>query len=686
VPGKSPGAFREGGGLRAARHRVLRLGFNLHSSSQTEDIRPAAPEQRKSCNRPPAQISFENSRPDLLYMGFMIVGLSFHSLARRSRLVSRLVVLLWLALHGLPLTSVAALPKRLILALDGIAYRDMQALQEGVTYRDLKGRQFHRRAFSQGYFPVNRMISTFPSTSDVAWTDIFGDRPLPGYQRTYFSAAANSEIAINGITTTMEHERQMTWQVESGLLRTLGYVFPRHTFRYEVHELLKNFLNATNGGDNFYAYVRTTDDAQHLSADIFAMLCLLDEKLQGLRARYRAQEGRELEILILSDHGNNHAGPAKRVPVCAFLKKAGYRVTKSIRHPKDVVLPTAGIESWVEIHNSPGETDRLAQLLTHLEGVDLLTARVPGEANRFLVLNPKGERASIEWNAAKNSFRYATETGDPLNYLTVVESLSRKNQLDAEGFATAEAWMAETLNHRYPLAPERIVRGHTRVTLNPATILISLDNNYVHASWLIKKGSEFVRFGGTHGALDDLNSNGILLSSFAPTQDTSTSRVAALFDGFKGLREYRAEENGAEWVSGKAQALTMIARAPVDSGCGLLPGDGVFLRIWAPSLAHLRSDVPIEATVEKARHFSAAQIRRGDPEPNNAAAQVLRLDLPIAFPDRCAYERVYALPPNLILEPENVYRISGRVRDQSKSIPLFKFAFRTDHRGLPLAY
>ena len=144
--------------------------------------------------------------------------------------------------------------------------------------------------------------------------------------------------------------------------------------------------------------------------------------------------------------------------------------------------------------------------------------------------------------------------------------------------------MAETLAHRYPLALERIVRGHTRAALNPATILISLDNAYVHSGWFVKKGSDFVRFGGTHGALDDLNSNGILMSSFAPTPDTSANRVAALFNGFKGLRDYRAEENGAEWVSGKAQALTAIARAPLDQGREMLPNDEVFLRMFGPRL------------------------------------------------------------------------------------------------------
>src|SRR5260221_10252228 len=173
----------------------------------------------------------------------------------------------------------------------------MQALQEGVTFRGIKGRQFHRQGFHQGFFPVSRMVSTFPSASDVAWTEIFGDRPLPGYQRTYFSEAANSIVIVNGITTTMEHERQMNWQVESGFRRAMGYVHPLRAFKYQVRELVENFLNTRSKDDNYYAYIRSTDDAQHMSGDIFAMLWTLDEKLRELRDRYKTIEGRELEIL-----------------------------------------------------------------------------------------------------------------------------------------------------------------------------------------------------------------------------------------------------------------------------------------------------------------------------------------------------------------------------------------------------
>jgi hypothetical protein len=294
------------------------------------------------------------------------------------------------------------------------------------------------------------------------------------------------------------------------------------------------------------------------------MLWALDEKLQELRATYRAREGKDLEILILSDHGNNHAGGGRRIAVKSFLRRHGYRVTKSPVGPKDVVLPTAGIESWVEIHNWPSETSNLVQLLSHLAGVDLITARVPDQTDRFIVINSKGEQAVIECKG--NSLKYGMETGDPLNYRSVVEALANRHQLDANGFATADAWMNETLTHHYPLALERIVRGHTKLALNPASILISLDNAHVHSGWLVKRGIGLVRSGGTHGALDDLNSTGVLLSTFAPTKDTSTTRAAALFDGFKGRPDSHREDRFAaatpsSGVSGSANERLGAAKA-----------------------------------------------------------------------------------------------------------------------------
>ena len=356
-------------------------------------------------------------------------------------------------------------------------------------------------------------------------------------------------------------------------------------------------------------------------------------------------------------------------------------------NPKDVVLPTCGIESWVEIHNSPSETERLAQLLWRLKGVDLLTARIADQTNRFLVMNSKGERAIIEWNSANNSFRYSTGTGDPINYCPVVAALEKKNQLDANGFATADSWMAATMTHRYPLALERIVQGLTRNTLNPATILLSLSNGYVNASWLVKKSSRFVTLGGTHGGLDDINSDGIVLSSFKPTQDTSTSRVAALFDDFQGLRNYRAGENGAEWVTGKEQGLTRISASAVRFSLQVASGGmGFSCAFGRRNLKHLDIKTPIDVTIEEAPRFSSARIRRWDPKPGDTSKRHLALNLRICYSEKCSYERVYALPPAMILESGKAYRISGRIADLERHIQIFNFVFRTDSHGAPVAY
>jgi hypothetical protein len=596
------------------------------------------------------------------------------------------VLFILLLLPAFPFTSLA-LPKRLILGLDGIAYRDLKALQEGVVSTNIWGKPVRRKAFTadEGYFPVSRMVSTFPSTSDVAWTDIFGDRPLPGYQRTYFSVAANSQIIVNGITSTMEHESQMSWQTENNMVRTMGYMYPVHTYRFEIYQTIRSFWNNTSNDGNFYVYVRATDDAQHLDRNIFDMLCSLDGQLQEMRARYKKQEGRDLEILIISDHGHNHADTFKRVQVRPFLEKAGYRAAESIQHSNDVVLPTTGVEDWVEIHNSPAATTALVPLLTGLEGVDLVTGRNPQDANRFMVMNSQGARAEIDWNPTNDTYRYSPEKGDPLNYQPVVAALAQKKLLDADGFAASDAWMAATMTNHYPLAPERIAHGLTQVTLNPATILISLKNDYVHANWLILIGADLSPFSSTHGALDNINSDGAVLTNFKLTHDTSTARVAGQFDNFPGLRNFRAEEDGAEFVTRGEQTLTRIPHEPFDTDYQSLSADEIFLRVWSPRLTCLANNAPVNVTIEKVKHFSQPQNPRLAPKPKVLGRQ-LTFNQPVSLSDPSAYERIYALPSDLDLKPLTEYRISGWVRGQDKSVPLFEFNFRTDSQGRPVAY
>jgi hypothetical protein len=246
--------------------------------------------------------------------------------------------------------------------------------------------------------------------------------------------------------------------------------------------------------------------------------------------------------------------------------------------------------------------------------------------------------------------------------------------------------MAETLTHRYPLALERIVRGLTRVTLNPATILLSLKNGYIHDGWLVNKGSELVSIGGTHGALDDLNSDGIVLCNYVPTHDTSSDQVADLFEGFPQVVNYRAMEDGAEWVSGNELTLARIARVSLDRNSKLLPGHEIYLRVWTPRFAGTNADAAVEVEIDKARAFSVTRTRRWDADPVDPPEGKINLEHPALPPGKDSCEQIYALPPGLALEPHTSYEISGRIREQAGSKLVFKFTFQTDNRGRPAAY
>ena len=145
------------------------------------------------------------------------------------------------------------------------------------------------------------------------------------------------------------------------------------------------------------------------------------------------------------------------------------------------------------------------------------------------------------------------------------------------------------MTNRYPLALERIVRGLTRVTLNPATILISLDNDYVHCGWLIQKGADLSTFSSTHGALDDLNSDGIVLGNFQPPRRTlPATGWPACSMTFRDCWNFRAVGKWRRSLSSKnEQALTRIAHEPFDRGLqACCRTNEIFLRVWSPQFAH----------------------------------------------------------------------------------------------------
>ncbi len=77
--------------------------------------------------------------------------------------------------------------------------------------------------------------------------------------------------------------------------------------------------------------------------------------------------------------------------------------------------------------------------------------------------------------------------------------------------------------------------------------------------------------------------------------------------------------------------------------------------------------------------------RRNAHQPPAASQRRIIFNLPVALPDQTANERIYALPPDLFLEPQTEYKISLEIPVQNKTVRLFAFNFHTDDDA-PLAF
>jgi hypothetical protein len=459
------------------------------------------------------------------------------------------------------------LPRRVVLALDGVGYSDMRRLQLGGAFGT--------------YFPVSRNVSTFPSLSDIAWGDIFRTSPPDGYQRFHYSIGQNRIVGgtFSDLLQPVEHERRMHIAFESLPHHVHSYMYSEKAAQKEIDQIVEKVLSE-NGSDTFYAYMLSTDTLQHTDGDIDALLRLLDRKLFALQVRYLALTGRRLEIALISDHGNNHQTSGVRVPIKEFLEDNGYSVANRVEAEKDVVYTAAGILTSVALFSRESQVVPLARLLSRLEGVDVVTYVDPDDSFSVRILGPDGTEARVRKMAGESRYSYEALVGDPIAYLPVLERLS--GRIDDRGFVDGEDWLEVSSAEKFPVAPERIYRGHHSITKNPARILVSLKDGYENANPTVKFLTKFKRRGGTHGGLSEASSNGIVMSNYRKTRDLTTQRVSA-FLGFTPLRNYRQVTSGAEFVDSRVIGYDLKSGTAVDEIDNLAPYREYFVNLWDPN-------------------------------------------------------------------------------------------------------
>ena len=366
--------------------------------------------------------------------------------------------------------------RRLLLCLDGVPH----ALIE----------QAKSRGLFDSFGPPARLLSPFPTMTNVALSAMLGATPPSGYESLYFDR--NARELRGGIRKYIG--RRTPDKVPSSYMDELDYqeplpfefliyVAPEKVWRADMQRFRERFKAAPKTRD-YFAFLKATDGLLHAQGPERLGIAL--ESLDKILKEIRAFCGDETEIMMFSDHGMN-LEDNKRVHLASALQRRGFQV----------VIPAFGLCSYAAIYCPDDQRiPEIASASVEVNGIDFAVYK---DKTDVIVESSRG-RARIEYDPALDSYRYLIATGDPLQLRSF-----------PDGFATDAEWFARTAGHRYPNAVANVYKSlFTPRVKHTADVLLSLHDGYYYG-W--SPFGRFVRLAATHGNALQASSNAFLMST-----------------------------------------------------------------------------------------------------------------------------------------------------------------------------
>ncbi|MDK1032370.1 MAG: hypothetical protein QGD94_10215, partial [Planctomycetia bacterium] len=317
--------------------------------------------------------------------------------------------------------------RTLVVLLDGINHSMVRDLREEGHFR-----LFH---------PPAPLISSFPAVTDTGWADVFNTERPNGMEGDYFDRSRNKRAG--GLSYFINGGQEKTWNYILAhrtpmALDGLVYKFPRLISTYELQKSIEAYYRSDS--PTVYLYIVTIDSLAHQWPEerVRRFLIRIDRALE--RMYYDARGN--LRIFMLAPHGHNNLR-GKMVPIRRDLKKAGFPVADNLEKPHAVMIPAFGVLTNVVLYtNSP---ERVAKAAVGFHYVDLAIHRDAG--NDRVVVASRGGLAHVVSRNGK--YAYIPNDGDPLQLEKIVQKMKADGAIDADGFATADAWFDYTWDHIY---------------------------------------------------------------------------------------------------------------------------------------------------------------------------------------------------------------------------------------------
>lgn len=402
----------------------------------------------------------------------------------------------------------------IILALDGVPYELVEEL-----YNEGHFRLFHK---------PSKLVSCFPSMTDLAFSSIFGGAKPMSYQAEYFDPDKNRLVCGNDVYLSgmnADWSRQLDYRC-SFWFDTLVYINPELVFNHELRGMMK-VLEKTEGGTVKFYSVGTaglgTCGGREAILNYLREIDLLCEQIV-----YERQG--KVKITLLADHGHNMAGNSDRgrITFSDIMEKNNYRITNKLDKPGDVVAIEYGLVTIAAFFTKdPGGVanvllhDAAVTLACYPQGRDVVVQTLDGYAR---IIEHKGQ------------LTYQCESGDPLQLLDIIRELqteqSPEKQTETQSpqaqllgvvsqdslstttsqqpSLTDRAFLLATANHIYPDPVKRIWGAFHGLVEKPADLIVCLQDGWYHGDPFFSAAT-----GGavsTHGSLNRINSNTFVMS------------------------------------------------------------------------------------------------------------------------------------------------------------------------------
>jgi len=343
-----------------------------------------------------------------------------------------------------------------------------------------------------------KVIAPFPTMSAVIFSRMLGAPPQAGAINQYYDRAKGQRIdrlfeRSTGDTNPWErrlHYRMKYWQ------NGMAFLDPRPWFGAELAAAKAAFDASPDRVTIVYFASTACMLSKYGEHGLEACLDGLDQlSMQVLYERRGA-----VKISAVADHGHTLC-PGTRIDLAAMMRAAGFHPADRLQGPDDLVIEQDGLVNYAGIHTARA-ADVAASLAAHHE----IELAMYMQAERVIVRDAWGH-AAVERRGEQ--YRYVPIDHDVLEYQPVVAALRAAGKADEEGWASADDWFSETVDHRWPDAPTRAWNAFHGVIVNTPDVMIVTRRGYYTG---LSSMDWFIDMASTHGGFDQDDSATFLLT------------------------------------------------------------------------------------------------------------------------------------------------------------------------------